>query len=269
MKKLLLGMAVLLTVGACTVKVDGTDMVTYKASLTEIKEDLSKEEQDSLSLSIKRIMKDKGYGLLNFADIIKELDGKSADDIFEQGDEAYEKVLEARRVRKEELRVEREKVVADSIAKYDEQGLWELKYFVDEFNEPTKDGYIIQYCDGVFSNSATTDSKLTGKVMITAKGELQVMLLEYGRNKVKSYSSSTKEYRVKIKEDGKDGIVFKGLVGFYSDRLLFTQPEVVNLLKSGKKLKVYIIEASKYSNSAYLFSVDGGNTDKALIKLKK
>lgn len=44
---------------------------------------------------------------------------------------------------------------------------WEIKYFVDDFGDPTEDSYLISYAYGSFSNSVTTDSDLEVIVFFT------------------------------------------------------------------------------------------------------
>lgn len=41
-----------------------------------------------------------------------------------------------------------------------EYGIWKVSYYVDDFGEPTKEGYVFTRCTGKFSNSATTNSEL-------------------------------------------------------------------------------------------------------------
>ena len=48
----------------------------------------------------------------------------------------------------------------DSLKKVLSLGSWKVKFYVDDFGEPTKKKYLIKTCIGKFSNSATTDSDL-------------------------------------------------------------------------------------------------------------
>jgi len=79
-------------------------------------------------------------------------------------------------------------------------GSWKLGYYVDDFNERTKKGFIT-YGDlyGLFSNSATTDSKLRANIMIDSYTKAAIMLYEYnGKNPVKSYGKDS--YHIYIKD---------------------------------------------------------------------
>ena len=68
-------------------------------------------------------------------------------------------------------------------------GIWNIRYFVDEFDRPTDDGYVIALTkDGYFSNSATTRSDLTAQVMFEPLASdvwyMQIFLYEYNRSQV-------------------------------------------------------------------------------------
>ena len=56
---------------------------------------------------------------------------------------------------------ESEKVIED-------ESNWEIRYYVDDLNEPTSEKYItnIKPIIGTFSNTATTDSKLSVHILI-------------------------------------------------------------------------------------------------------
>ena len=50
----------------------------------------------------------------------------------------------------------------------DAAGIWQFTYYVDEFRMPTDQGYIrnAEPIEGIFSNSATTDSKLDVVILL-------------------------------------------------------------------------------------------------------
>ena len=76
---------------------------------------------------------------------------------------------------------------------------WELKHFVDEFQNETKPSYLIHTSNVVLSNSETTNAKLLDKLLMTDKNEVQLFLKEYGSSPVKGGSSSGyTNYTVKI-----------------------------------------------------------------------
>ena len=99
-------------------------------------------------------------------------------------------------------------------------GIWDVSYYVDEFGSPTKESYIrnSDYIEGVFSNTATQDSKLNVTFLINSASDFNLKLFEYARNNpVKGYSSQT--YTVRVKD--KDGKRYTFNATNYTDRLGF------------------------------------------------
>ncbi len=90
-------------------------------------------------------------------------------------------------------------VDADSPAT-SEATLWAIDYYVDDFNQPTDEGYVCNTTQamGTFSNSATTDSLLLGRVLID-QSTISIFLQEYGNNMVKNSYSYDKVYNIKMK----------------------------------------------------------------------
>ena len=94
-------------------------------------------------------------------------------------------------------------------------GIWQIKYYVDEFKNPTTEGYITtkEYVEGTFNNSATTNSKLY-VIWLIDKDDVALKLVEYGRNVVKSSYDSTYYSIVMLDPDGKKvkmtGTMWKG-----------------------------------------------------------
>ncbi len=76
-----------------------------------------------------------------------------------------------------------EKAKRDSVrlANIDNLGNWEIKYYVDDFGEPTKEGYITykSLIKGRFSNSATNNSILD-VVLLFGEDYYNIKLFEYG-----------------------------------------------------------------------------------------
>ena len=142
-------------------------------------------------------------------------------------------------------------------------GNWELSYYVDEFNEKTSNAYIYtkEIIEGVFSNSATTDSRLYVTIAVD-KEDISIFLYEYGSHQVKNYSSrSRQEYEILLKtEDGKKYEI-RGLIYPGGDRVYIAEAfrdTVLSALKSGGKISFYLVE-SDYTISEYLFSVETTN----------
>lgn len=166
-------------------------------------------------------------------------------------------------IEKEERAEQRRQVAREKekirLANLNNTGMWMIKYFVDDFGEPTKKGYIINRfpIKGTFSNSATQDSDLEVRLIVTSSSSIAAMLYEYaGNNPVKGYS---KTYSVLMQD--KDGERYRFSAGNPADRLRFSEDgskKVHNALMKGGTIKFAITEDG-YSSSQYQFTIE--NTD--------
>ena len=98
--------------------------------------------------------------------------------------------------------------------------MWAVRYYVDDFGEPTKQVYIrnTNLIRGTFSNSATQDSKLDITFLITNSSNISIQLYEYaGNNPVKAYSAES--YSVQIQDNDGDRLSLSAIN--YSERLSF------------------------------------------------
>lgn len=131
------------------------------------------------------------------------------------------------------------------LANIDNTGMWDVSFYVDDFGEPTKEGYIRnkEHITGYFSNTATQNSSLNVKLLITSSSDISIMLYEYSNNNpVKAYSPNV--YRILIQDS--DGKRFKLGAINYSDRLSFGKAnslKVHKILMRGGSIKFKIIES--------------------------
>lgn len=135
--------------------------------------------------------------------------------------------------------------------------MWRVGYYVDDFGEPTKQGYIrnTSLIRGVFSNTATQDSELDVKFLISNSYNISIQLYEYaGNNPVKAYSYES--YRVLIQDtDGKRYDL--RATNYESDRLSFDKTnsrKVHSILMKGGTIKFKIIE-SDTPTTEYEFTI--------------
>jgi hypothetical protein len=154
-------------------------------------------------------------------------------------------------------------------------GDWEVKYFVDEFGDPTNTGYITtkELISGSFSNSATNNADLLAQFLIKDSANVGLKLYEYKSNVVKAYS--TKSYSVIIKDsEGKKHSmtcnIYKG-----GDRLYLDDSDKKNhiskfhnLLVKGGNLTI-IITDSEYGLTNYKITVNGDGYKNAFNTLFK
>lgn len=130
-------------------------------------------------------------------------------------------------------------------------GNWEINYYVDEFKEPTSEGYIsnLELLEGSFSNSATNNSNLIAYFLIDKKN-VAIVLYEYSSCLVTGSSSYPDKYDISVKCNG---IVtrFKGTN--YSDRIYLDKTEAfLDLLKTEQPMKISIALDSDYFSTTYL-----------------
>lgn len=141
-------------------------------------------------------------------------------------------------------------------------GIWGIKYYVDEFNKPTDKRYItnVKNFYGSFSNSATTNSSLSAKIIIDPNG-IYIILWEYGNYQVKGYIATS--YKIVLQDvDGKKTNI-NGIMKKNSDRITVDLSEwetFVGLIIYNEKVNVYIEEKTDYGySSTYLFTINQDN----------
>lgn len=150
-------------------------------------------------------------------------------------------------------------------------GIFSTGYYVDEFNQPTTDGYVVNetYVSGTFSNSATTDSLLYVQ-LLADKDDITIFLYEYGRNLVKNSSSRyVEEYDITMKTA--DGTKHKltGTIYCGGDRLFIDKKhkeKVFEALRSGETISFYVVESER-TTTTYLFSIPTSNFAEEYSKL--
>jgi len=164
------------------------------------------------------------------------------------------------KIEKEELAEQKRKEAEEKerirLANINNQGMWRISYYVDDFGEPTNQGYITNASTlrGTFSNTATQDSDLDVRFLISNSSDISIKLFEYaGNNPVKAYSSES--YKVLVQD--KDGKRYNLTATNYSDRLSFDKTSsrtVHNILLKGGTVKFKIIE-SDTPTTEYEFTV--------------
>jgi hypothetical protein len=136
-------------------------------------------------------------------------------------------------------------------------GMWAIRYYVDEFGERTKKGYITNSntIKGTFSNTATEGSELNVELLINSSSKIYIQLYEYaGNNPVKAYDSDS--YSVYIQD--KNGNRLSLTAVNYSDRLGFDESsslEVHKALMKGGTIKFRIKEVET-PTTQYQFTID-------------
>ena len=171
----------------------------------------------------------------------------------------------------EQKRKELEEKERIRIENLNNTGIWTVQYYVDDFGEPTKEGYIrnTDLIRGSFSNTATQNSALDVKFLITNSNDINIMLYEYASNNpVKAYSAES--YQVMIQD--KDGNRVKLKATNYSDRLNFDKTaskQVHSILMKGGSIKFKIYEIDT-PTTEYDFTINNADWyENAYTKLKE
>jgi hypothetical protein len=103
-------------------------------------------------------------------------------------------------------------------------GIWAIGNYVDNFGEQTKDRYITnkESIIGSFSNTATQNSALKVKLLISNSANISIQLYEYaGNNPVKALTSERYFVGIKDSEGNKDVLISEN----NSDRLSFDKTD--------------------------------------------
>lgn len=144
-------------------------------------------------------------------------------------------------------------------------GIWYSDHYVDDFNQPITDQWYIANAvdfEGSFSNSATTDSKLSVQVVFDYNNDISFFLYEYGNKLVKNASESyVDEYTITMRTpDGTDhnltGTIYCG-----GDRLFIDTDyidEVLTALKGEGDVMFHIVNTDRTVES-YLITVSTSN----------
>lgn len=171
----------------------------------------------------------------------------------------YNKLLVAISQKEKEMQLKKEAAEKERIRleNLNNTGMWEIRHYVDSFGEPTKEGYITNksLIKGKFSNSATSNSDLDVKFLITNSSDINIKLYEYaGDNEVKGTYDYPGEYFVYVKDQ--NGKEYSLNAKNSSDRLSFNTADsrIVNkILLNSKTVKFYIKEYK--GSSEYNFTI--------------
>lgn len=143
-------------------------------------------------------------------------------------------------------------------------GSWEMKSYKDEFGEEGASKYLVLMGSGVFSNSATTNSKMTAVLFMEKTGDFSFKLIEYSSSVVKSDDSY--DYRIKDSEGEVHEMTLyngeeSGQMSSWSSDNKETMKKILN---KGGVITVSVRERHAYSTpDTYLFKLDVTGYNKA------
>lgn len=148
--------------------------------------------------------------------------------------------------------------VEDPLVEVTPPNSWELQYFVDDFGEKTKEGYIIDVCDGEFSNSATTNSFLSVRIIVTPD-DIRFDMYEYGSHFMKG--EETLEFRAKLPDDTEVKFKTYNYDNGVNPVKKSDVAKVRELFEKYPKLRFAARTLSPYTTSTYRFVYEGNPED--------
>lgn len=138
-------------------------------------------------------------------------------------------------------------------------GSWIKRFYVDDFNDLTDEWYITTSISGTFSNSATTNSELTGQIMVDEQS-IAFVLYEYDRYRIRndSVTGETEYYTVKIKDSAGAIYDFEGFIPPDGDRIFISEryrQQTARILQGSGTIK-FSVTLKDRSIPKYVFSID-------------
>ena len=139
--------------------------------------------------------------------------------------------------------------------------IWEIHYYLDSFRQPTENSYIAALFDGVFSNSATSNSNLIARILVDSN-DIAIILFEYGRTQVKNSSTrNSTTYNITMRTDDDKDIRIVGDMPAGSDRIYIptdNKKDIINALSGTGEVSFYIVNAERTTTN-YLFTATAAN----------
>lgn len=156
-----------------------------------------------------------------------------------------------------------ESAEADAAGDSEDMGPWILKAYVDEFDLPTDDYFIVNDTpfSGTFSNSATTGSDLLSFIFYEpyeTTDYISIRLFEYGRSRVNNPYSSTQDYDIILMDkDGNKSYLSGSMYSQDSDIDIdsYDSQVIINALKKGGTVRFAITESDD-SLTKYIITID-------------
>lgn len=142
-------------------------------------------------------------------------------------------------------------------------GVWQKRFYVDEFKQFTKDAYIKTSLNGVFSNSATNGSELMVNI-IGNKNNIEFDLLEYGNYPL----SLIGDYNISIKISCNGETIKLGGASYSETTKRLKVYDSLTLMKAFVENSEVImrIDIDNYGLSSYLFKVNTAGFEYAYHK---
>ncbi len=139
--------------------------------------------------------------------------------------------------------------------------MWTTNFYVDEFGEPTTNGFIQNTTPiaGKMSNTATQNSDINVTFLISNEKDVAFQIYEYaGRTPIKIYGNNVERYNVVVKA-GEEKFKMQGIN--YADRISFDERDskkLNKLLLTNEKLS-FLVTEQRNKTSKYIFTIENTN----------
>ena len=151
--------------------------------------------------------------------------------------------------------------------------VWKYNYYVDsQFGFTTDEWYLttVNYIEGYYSNSATTNADLYAEILYDCNDEISIFLYEYGNLSLPVKNSSSEKihyYKIAIRTE--DGYIYsaRGQMHPGGDRIYIIDiyhDAVLNLMRTSENLQFYI-EDETWITTQFKFDVDMNNFNDVLL----
>lgn len=149
---------------------------------------------------------------------------------------------------------------AEDDEELNDTGMWELRYYQDEFKRPTDEGYICnsEPISGTFNNSAASNSSLSAFILVD-KENVSILLAEYGRSQVKNGSTRDDEtYNITMLDPAGNKISLSATLYALGNRLFIAKydaQKVIKALSQNASVSFYIVHSERSINN-YTFTIE-------------
>jgi len=256
---------IMLSLVGCGVSQSEYDKLKSENKKQKMELEELKTGEDRLIAVIEKAYKDKKYSLAR--QNIELLNAKHPESL---KNAEFKELLKIVKEKESEERKKREEEEKEKIrlANLNNTGIWSVRYYVDNFGEPTREGYITNttLIEGKFSNTATQNSDLNVRFLITNSSNISIQLYEYaGNNPVKAYNADS--YRVFVQDKEGNRNLFGGkypewcMAENSSDRLrLFEENSLAihKVLMKGGTVKFRIVAVSN-TTTHYEFNIQNAD----------
>jgi hypothetical protein len=132
---------------------------------------------------------------------------------------------------------------------------WETVNITDDFGDPTGETARVIFCNGNFSNSATSNNDdFIAKFVDYSSGGMVIQLFEYSKAPSASITYKTSQGLIRVKINSGDVMSYDNIYGLENGGLYIEKDnDFLEMVRSSNYLKININQSdfSDYGNSVY------------------